>query len=361
MLSRKRILTVVGARPQFIKAAALSPALSGTGRFTECLLHTGQHFDAGMSDVFFRELGIPAPSVNLGIGGGSHGENTGRMIEALERVMVAERPDAVVVFGDTDSTLAAAISASKLGIVLAHVEAGLRSFRRAMPEEINRVVTDHVADVLYAPSAAAVGHLRREGIPDGRIVRCGDVMFDVVRRFAQEANERSTILSRLAIARGEYQLLTLHRQENTEDREALGRILAGVAQSPVPVIFPMHPRTRKTLAAFGLTLPSIIREVAPLGYLDMIQLLANARLVLTDSGGLQKEAYFVGRPCVTLRDETEWTELVGIGANVLVGSDTALISSTVRGDAWTVSDEPLYGRGNAAQEIAADLVMRIAS
>lgn len=354
-----RILTVVGARPQFVKAAALSPALSRTPGVTEILVHTGQHFDAGMSDVFFEEMRIPAPTVNLGIGGGSHGENTGRMIEALERVFLAEGPDAVIVFGDTDSTLAAAIATSKLGILLVHVEAGLRSFRRSMPEEINRVVTDHVADVLYAPSNAAVGHLLREGIDAAKVVRSGDVMYDVVRRFERLAAERSTILAREGLAAGGFHLLTLHRKENTDDRATLARILDGLSASPVPIVFPMHPRTRKMIAHFGLSLPPGVRVLEPLGYLDTLQLLANARLVLTDSGGVQKEAYFVRRPCVTLRDETEWTELVDAGANVIVGSDAARIGAVVASEPWAVPGPGIYGDGDAADCIATDLRRRL--
>ncbi len=322
-------------------------------------MHTGQHFDAGMSDVFFEEMGIPAPAVNLGIGGGSHGQNTGRMIEALETVLLAERPDAVVVFGDTDSTMAAALATAKLGITLAHIEAGLRSFRRGMPEEINRVVTDHVADVLYAPTEAAVGHLLREGIPDGRIVRSGDVMYDVVRRFGAIARARSRIMDTLGVADGGYHLLTLHRKENTDDRAVLERILTGLAASETPIVFPMHPRARKMLESFGLTLPAAVRAIEPLGYLDTLRLLSGARLVLTDSGGVQKEAYFAGRACVTLREETEWTELVDAGANVLAGSDPTLIADLVGREPWPVPSDGLYGSGDAADRIAADLLRRV--
>ena len=354
-----KVLTIVGARPQFVKAAALSPALARIGGLHEVIIHTGQHFDAGMSDVFFQEMGIPEPALNLGIGGGSHGENTGRMIEALERVIVAERPASVVVFGDTDSTLAAAIAASKLGVLLVHVEAGLRSFRRAMPEEINRVVTDHVADVLYAPSDAAVGHLRREGIADARIVRCGDVMLDVVRRFAPLAAERSTVLRDQGLVPGSFHFLTLHRKENIDDREVLGRILAGLSRSPLPILFPVHPRAAKMLAHFGLALPPTVRAMAPVGYLDSLRLLSTARLVLTDSGGVQKEAYFAERPCVTLREETEWTELTDAGANVLAGSDAERIGELLSGEPWPMPAPGIYGDGNAAERIAADLVGRL--
>jgi len=358
----KKILTVVGARPQFVKAAALSPSLATrAAEVAEVLVHTGQHFDDSMSDIFFREMRIPAPAYNLAIGGGTHGENTGRMIEAIEKVLLTERPDMVVVYGDTDSTLAAAVATSKLGILLAHVEAGLRSHRRAMPEEINRVVTDHVADVLYTPSAASNENLRREGIPADRIVEAGDVMFDVVKRFAALAAQRSPILAQLGVTPGIFHLLTLHRKENTDDKAVLQRILAGLAKSPMPIIFPMHPRTKKMLEAFGLELPTSVRPIEPLGYLDTLRLISTASLVITDSGGVQKEAYFVGQPCVTLRDETEWTELVDTGANVLAGSNSALIAELLGSDPWHPRVTGLYGDGRAADAIATDLLARVAN
>lgn len=356
----KKILTVVGARPQFVKAAALSPSLATRAPdLTEVLVHTGQHFDDAMSEIFFREMRIPTPAYNLAIGGGTHGENTGRMIEAIEKVLLLEQPSIVVVYGDTDSTLAAAVATAKLGIQLAHVEAGLRSNRRAMPEEINRVLTDHVADVLYTPSAASSDNLRREGIPPGRIVQVGDVMFDVVKRFTVLANERSRVLEYLGLSAGSFHLLTLHRKENTDDRAVLERILAGLADSPIPIIFPMHPRTRKMLNVFGLKLPMSVRPLEPLGYLDTLRLVSTASMVITDSGGVQKEAYFVGQPCVTLRDETEWTELVETGANVLAGSNSARIAELLASDPWRPAVSGLYGDGRAADVIAADLLSRV--
>jgi len=359
---KKKILTVVGARPQFVKAAALSPALAARAAdAVEVIVHTGQHFDDAMSDVFFREMRIPAPAYNLAIGGGTHGENTGRMIEAIEKVLVVERPDVVMVFGDTDSTLAAAIATSKLGILLAHVEAGLRSHRRAMPEEINRVVTDHVSDILYTPSAVSTATLRGEGIPAGRIVEAGDVMCDVVRRFTSMALERSRILHQLDLTPGAFHLLTLHRKENTDDEAVLRRILAGLDASPKPVIFPMHPRTTKMLAQFGLRLPSSVRAIEPTGYLDTLRLVSTAALIITDSGGVQKEAYFVGQPCIILREETEWTELVDTGANVLAGSDTARIATLLAAAPWSIPVQGLYGDGRAAEAIAWDLLDRLAA
>lgn len=354
------VVTVVGARPQFVKAAALSPCLRATGFIEESIVHTGQHFDHAMSDVFFHEMGIPSPAVNLGIGGGTHGQNTGRMIEGLERVFVERRPDAVLVYGDTDSTLAAAVAASKLGLRLAHVEAGLRSFRRAMPEEINRVLTDHVSDVLYAPSSRAVELLAKEGIVGGRVVNAGDVMFDVVKRFSTLAQERSDVLERLGLNSQKYQLLTLHRKENVDDPALLRRVLDAIGEAAQPTVFLVHPRTAKMLAEFQIQVSPLIQLVDPVGYLDMIRLIQNCSLVLTDSGGLQKEAYFLGRPCVTLRDETEWTELVDVGANKLVGTDPDRIAAALE-SMKTVGGVPggIYGQGHAAEIIALDLLARL--
>jgi UDP-GlcNAc3NAcA epimerase len=357
--SQKKIITVVGARPQFIKAAALSPHLAALPDLQEQIVHTGQHFDPGMSDVFFDELGIPSPYLNLNIGGGSHGQNTGRMIEALERVFIDESPDAVLVFGDTDSTLAAAIAAAKLGIVLAHVEAGLRSYRRAMPEEINRVLTDHAADILYAPSQTAVDHLRQEGIHPNKIVMSGDVMQDSVRNFVELAHKRSTVLQTLKLEPGQYQLMTLHRKENVDDPAALNRILRGVAAAGKPTVFLVHPRTAKRIDEFGITLPDCIRTTPPQGYLEMLALIQSSSVVLTDSGGLQKEAYFLNKPCITLRDETEWRELVDAGANVLTGSDTHRIAQALTEVNLIAMPQGIYGHGKASEVIALDLRARL--
>ena len=356
-----KLLTVVGARPQFVKAAALSPPLGRQMGVSEMIVHTGQHFDANMSDVFFTEMSIPEPRANLGIGGGTHGQNTGRMIEAIEAILLAEKPDAVIVFGDTDSTLAAAVATSKLAIPLAHIEAGLRSYRRTMPEEINRVVTDHLANYLYAPSAASADNLRREGIPGDRVVNSGDVMFDVVKLFTPIAKARSNVLDRLKLGTGSYNFMTLHRKENTDDRQTLRRILAGIAQSPVPVVFPIHPRTAKRMTEFGLAMPPVVVSIEPQGYLDTLCLEAGSRLIMTDSGGVQKEAYFHGVPCITLRDETEWTELVDCGANHLAGSDTDLIVSLLDRNDRIAVDPTIYGDGHAAERIVADLLVRLRS
>lgn len=354
-----RIVTVVGARPQFIKAAALSPCFADCGQVDEVIVHTGQHYDASMSDVFFEEMRIPRPKYNLGVGGGSHGQNTGRMIEGLEQILLEERPSAVLVFGDTDSTLAAAIAASKLGVYLAHVEAGLRSFRRAMPEEINRVLTDHVSDVLYASSKVAADHLMREGISTNKIVITGDIMCDTVRIFSSIAKEASQILGQLGLESGKYHLLTLHRKENTDELAVLQGVINGLAKSDLPIVFPVHPRTTDRIAKFGIALPNCVVKIDPLGYLDTLQLLSNCKLLLTDSGGMQKEAYFLGRPCVTLRDETEWTELVDQRVNVLVGASEKKIGEALRWSSWPSFVPGIYGDGMASRRIVDDLVRRL--
>ncbi|WP_120971580.1 UDP-N-acetylglucosamine 2-epimerase (non-hydrolyzing) [Comamonas sp. lk] len=355
-----KVITVVGARPQFVKAAALSPSLRATKMIDEIIVHTGQHFDHSMSDIFFHEMNIPAPTVNLGVGGGTHGQNTGRMIEGLEKVFLEHKPDGVLVYGDTDSTLAASIAASKLGLYLAHVEAGLRSFRRAMPEEINRVLTDHVSDVLYAPSAHAVELLAKEGISGEKVVNAGDVMFDVVNRFSSVAKNSSNVLERLCLHPQGYNLLTLHRKENVDDPEILRRVLDVIGVSRQPTVFLVHPRTAKMLDHFEINVSPLIQLVEPVGYIDMIRLIQNCSVVLTDSGGLQKEAYFLGRPCITLRDETEWTELVDVGANILVGTDPIKIEKAVE-SMISLNSVPygIYGQGNAADLISQDLLMRL--
>ena len=347
-----KILTIVGARPQFVKAAVVSQAISKSRGLKEILLHTGQHFDANMSDVFFEQLSLPPPAYNLGIGGGTHAQNTGRAMEGIEAVLLDERPDWVLVYGDTDSTLAGTLAAAKCHIPVAHVEAGLRSFNRRMPEEINRVVTDHIAEVLFAPSKSAVENLRREGIADDKVKMIGDVMVDAVHTFTAIAEKRSAVLSRLGLERGGYVLATLHRQENTDDPERLAAILAGFGQSEFPIVLPLHPRTRKRLDQLGLALPSTTTIIDPVGYLDMMVLEANAEVIATDSGGVQKEAYLHGVPCITLRDETEWTELVSIGANQLVGADARSIAAALGSARFPSVDRTIYGTGQASEAIA---------
>lgn len=361
----KKILSVVGARPQFIKAAAVSRVLRATRGLREVLVHTGQHYDDGMSGVFFRELGIPRPDRNLGIGSSRHGAQTGRMMESLERVIAREQPDWVLVYGDTNSTLAGALAAAKLKVPVAHVEAGLRSFNRAMPEEINRVVADHVSDLLFAPTRAAVDNLRRESIARGKIVETGDVMYDAALHYGQHAARRSRILRTLRLEAGEYVLATVHRAENTDDPHRLRVIFDALARlaREIPVVVPLHPRTRKALARRGWRPGAGLRVIEPVGYLDMVMLEQRARLLATDSGGVQKEAFFYRVPCATLRTETEWVELVHAGWNRLVPPFAAgevyrklrrMLSSFRRPRATPA----LYGTGDAARRIVRALRSR---
>jgi UDP-N-acetylglucosamine 2-epimerase len=348
-----KVVTVVGARPQFIKAAPVCKALRAAGH-TEYLAHTGQHYDYGMSQVFFDELGIPQPDINLEIGSGGHGWQTGQMLIRLEEVLLAQQPNWTLVYGDTNSTLAAALAAVKLRIPVAHVEAGLRSFNREMPEEHNRVLTDHVADLLFCPTQTAVDHLRNEGIITG-VHLVGDTMYDAVLQFSAIAQERSTILDRLGLQPKSYLLATVHRPYNTDVPENLRSILAAFGDIAEPIIFPVHPRTRKKImeldGAADNRQPANPRMIEPVGYLDMLALQQNARMILTDSGGIQKEAYWQGAPCVTLRTETEWVETVEAGWNVVVGADRARIVQAVRDFAPPAAPPLAYGDGRAADHI----------
>ena len=340
-----RIMTVVGARPQFIKAAAVSRAVAARDDIIEIMVHTGQHFDDNMSKVFFDELDIPPPAYSLDIHGGSHGDMTGRMLSALEAVMGKEHPDWVMVYGDTNSTLAGALAAAKLNFPVAHVEAGLRSFNRRMPEEINRVVADHLSTLLFCPTVQSVINLEREGITAG-VHHAGDVMYDATVFAAVRARERSTILENLRLAPGGYSLATIHRAENTDDPKQLRAVMDWLSNKAKerPIVFPVHPRTRDALARADIV-PQGVAMIDPVGYLDMARLLDGAVAVYTDSGGLQKEAYFHRKPCVTLRAETEWTELVECGWNRL----------------WTDPDYgprkevTEYGDGDAAGRILDDI------
>ncbi len=348
------ILTVVGARPQFIKAAPVSKAISAAGHW-EFLAHTGQHYDYGMSQVFFDELGLPQPAVNLEIGSGSHGWQTGQMLIRLEELIQRERPDWVLVYGDTNSTLAGALAAVKLRTPVAHVEAGLRSFNRAMPEEHNRVLTDHCADLLLCPTQTAVELLRREGVTNG-VHLTGDVMYDAALQFSALAEKRSTILTDLKLARGNYLLATVHRPYNTDEPENLRNLLEAFACLDEPVVFPVHPRTRKKIAELDLPLATcpLLRMIEPVGYLDMLMLERNARMILTDSGGIQKEAFFFAVPCVTLRPETEWVETVESGWNVLAHADKEMILAAVKDHAWpTGAPPPVFGDGHTSERIVA--------
>jgi UDP-GlcNAc3NAcA epimerase len=335
------ILTVVGARPQFIKAAPVSAALARVG-LREILVHTGQHFDAQMSDVFFDELGLRPPDHHLQINSLGHGAMTGRMLEALEQVMLEERPAKVLIYGDTNSTLAGALAAAKLNIPVAHVEAGLRSFNRRMPEEVNRVLADHASTFLFCPTHTAVANLNAEGISQG-VHLVGDVMYDATIAAAKRARERSSILDAQGLTQRGYAVATVHRAENTDDPERLTRILAWLegAAKECNLVMPVHPRTRKLLEARHWS-PKGVLLLPPVGYLDMTMLLANAAAVYTDSGGLQKEAYFHCVPCVTLRDETEWVETVKAGWNRLW---TQPARDVVRHD---IAE---YGAGDAADRI----------
>ncbi len=344
-----KIVSIVGARPQFIKCAPLSRAIRK--EYTEVLVHTGQHYDPEMSDVFFEDLQIPKPDYNLEVGSGTHGKQTGEILVRLEDVLLKERPDLVIVFGDTNSTLAGALAAVKLHIPVAHVEAGLRSFDRAMPEEINRVVTDHISDLLFCPTETAVVNLRNEGITKG-VFLTGDVMVDALEFNREIAEDRSHILEDLGLAPGHYLVLTVHRPANTDSRENMMSILGAAGNAGWPVVFPVHPRTRKVLERYGLwdRLPKDLIITPPLGYLDMIRLMAYAKKILTDSGGMQKEAYILGIPCITLRDTTEWVETLDGGWNVLVGADPARIIAET-GKVASGQHSACFGNGDSAGKI----------
>lgn len=338
-----KIVTVIGARPQFVKAAPLSLAFSNTNGIEEATIHTGQHFDENMSGIFFRELGLPQPAYNLDIHGGGHGQMTGRMLEAIEKILLVEKPHAVLVYGDTNSTLAGGLAAAKLHIPVIHVEAGLRSFNRAMPEEINRVTVDHLSDLLFCPTSTSVQNLEREGIVKG-VHQVGDLMFDATAALTPIAERHSNILAELPFSKGSYTVATIHRADNTDSAETLEAAISYTLDKAdgLPVVLPLHPRTKAVAAQFNLLLERPgLHVIDPLGYFDMLVLSKNAAQIFTDSGGLQKEAYFHGVPCVTLRSETEWVETIDAGWNRL----------------WTVADyasrRPIeeYGDGHAAREI----------
>ncbi len=352
-----KIVTVVGARPQFIKAAAVGRALRAPGAgHTEVLVHTGQHYDREMSDRFFEELAIPRPDYELGVGSGGHGWQTGQMLIHIEEVLQVERPAWVLVYGDTNSTLAGALAAAKLGIRVAHVEAGLRSFNRSMPEEHNRVLTDHCSDLLFCPTRGAAEQLAREGVTSGIHV-VGDVMFDAALQFAGLARERSTALQRLGLAPKTYALATLHRPYNVDDPERLRQVLDALGRLAMPVVFPVHPRTRSRLAEIGNPQSSILslQCIDPIGYLDMLALEQNAALILTDSGGVQKEAYFFATPCITLRPETEWVETVAAGWNRLAWGDADVVLEAARRPWPTEAPPPTFGDGQASEKIVVHL------
>ena len=343
-----KVVSIVGARPQFIKAAVLGRALRREHH--EVLVHTGQHYDEAMSQALFQELELPAPDYHLGVGSGSHGKQTGRMLERIEEVLLRERPDWALVHGDTNSTLAGALAAAKLGVRLGHVEAGLRSGNRRLPEEINRIVADHCSDLLFCPTATAVTNLHREGITAG-VREVGDVMYDLLLQHLPVAAEKSDVLERTGVLPGAYYLATVHRAANTDDPARLGDILEGLRSLDEPVVFPVHPRTRRAAESASLALSDGLTAVDPVGYGDMLVLQKNARCVLTDSGGVQKEAYLLAVPCVTLREETEWPETLDGGWNVLAGTDPERIAGAAMRPAPEGRPAPCFGDGRAAERI----------
>jgi len=355
-----RIVTVVGARPQFVKAAVVSKAFALQDGITELIVHTGQHYDAALSTVFFEEMRIPDPAYNLNVGSGPHGHQTGQMLAKVEEVLTAERPDAVLVYGDTNSTLAGALAAVKLGTPVAHIEAGLRSYNRQMPEEINPVLTDHASDLLFAPTLTATANLSKEGIPISRVHLTGDVMLDAVKEYEQ-ASRRRKILSALGVEPKKFVLATIHRAENTDDLNRLTTIFTALAKvsSEIRVVLPLHPRTRNALDRLGLLskVPNTLTLTDPVGYLDMLALEAGALVVVTDSGGVQKEACFCGVPCVTVREETEWPELIDAGWNTLAPpfSEEAVVSAVLASAGTRGSATAGFGDGTAATKIVSIL------
>ena len=349
-----KLFTVIGVRPHFIKAAPVSRAVRERG-VEEILVHTGQHHDPEMSTVFFEELGIPAPSHHLGIHGGTHGAMTGAMLEGLERLMISENPDAAMVYGDTNSTMAGALAAAKLHIPVVHVEAGLRSFNRRMPEELNRICTDHLASLLFCSSEEGVTNLKNEGITRG-VHLAGDVMADALQQAMAACRGNTERLERLTTPEERtegFALMTAHRAENTDDPARLAGLFEGLRRWGGRAVFPIHARTRNVMAQLGMSLPPNVRGIAPVGYFDMAALLEGCRMVATDSGGLQKEAYWANRPCIILRDETEWVEIVQSGWGVLAGADTTAITRALHTPPSASLHPQLYGGdGGAAQRIA---------
>ena len=353
-----KCISIIGARPQFIKAFAVSRELRPDHE--EVLVHTGQHYDEKMSDVFFEELGMPEPDYNLGVGSDTHGRQTAEMLEGIEAVIEDESPDVVLLYGDTNSTLAGAIAASKVDPLVAHVEAGLRSYNREMPEEINRVLADHASDLLFAPSESAAETLEQEGIIEG-IHAVGDVMYDAILWARDIAENESTILERVGFEENEFILSTVHRAGNTDDQERLKTIFDALSNAPLPVVLPVHPRTENRLKEYGMwkRATSKIEIIDPIGYLDFVRLLDASERVATDSGGVQKEAFYLDTPCVTTREETEWIETVENGWNVLVGRDRDAIDHELRHHERPPNKPEPYGDGNAAKRIVDRLATRI--
>lgn len=339
----------------------MSRVLKNSFNAMEIVIHTGQHYDTNMSNVFFQELNIPAPDYHLGIGGGNHGEQTGQMLSAIEKILIREQPEWVLVYGDTNSTLAGALAAAKLHIPIAHIEAGLRSFNKKMPEEINRVLTDHVSDYLFVPTESALKNLQNEGVPMNKVVLTGDIMYDAAIYYSELAKRKSSILKKLNLDTKSYCLATIHRAENTDDKQRLKEIFSGLEDvgKVSEIVLPLHPRTRKALEKINFNFNrSNILFTEPLGYLDMVMLEKHAKAIITDSGGVQKEAYFHKTPCITLRNETEWVELIQNGYNILVKdlSKTSQIILEKASEKIVWKQEGLYGDGNAALKIAKRLL-----
>jgi len=361
------IITITGARPQFIKTASVSRAIkknndiSGKTFIAEKILHTGQHYDDNMSRIFFEQLEIPEPQWNLNVGSASHGKQTGEMLEKIESVLLKEKPDICVVYGDTNSTLAGALAAAKLHFPIAHVEAGLRSFNKKMPEEINRLLTDHISRLLFCPTEVAVNNLKAEGVETGAH-KTGDVMYDSIIYYSQKArNITAKLLKKYNIQHKSFYLATVHRAENTDEKNHLSQIVQAfnrIAQPACPLILPLHPRTVKYIHKYDLRLTENVRILEPLSYLEMLALEENAKAILTDSGGIQKEAFCLGVPCITLRDETEWLETVQTGYNTLTGSDTQKIIQTIKDlkENRPLDIQKFYGDGKASEKIVEIIV-----
>jgi UDP-GlcNAc3NAcA epimerase len=343
-----KILTVVGARPQFIKAAAVSNIIRK--EHEEILVHTGQHYDENMSNIFFEELKIPRPDYNLEVGSGGHGTQTGAMLMKLEELYMKEKPDMVLVYGDTNSTFAGALCASKLLIPVAHIEAGLRSFNMNMPEEQNRILTDHISKYLFVPTISAVKNLSAEGITKG-VHNVGDVMYDATLNFTELSKEKSKIMQALNLYKEEFILTTIHRAENTNDINRLRNIIEALNESGQKIILPLHPRTKKYMEDYGLVFNNNIKIIDPIGYLDMISLEMHCKKIVTDSGGVQKEAFFMNKPCITMRDETEWVETVENGWNIIAGTDKAKILEGIVNFMPNKAQANIFGDGHAAEKI----------
>ncbi|MCX6250368.1 MAG: UDP-N-acetylglucosamine 2-epimerase (non-hydrolyzing) [Bacteroidetes bacterium] len=351
-----KIVTIIGARPQFIKAATVSRQFRGVPDIHEILVHTGQHYDENMSEVFFRELEIPLPDFNLGVGSGTHAYQTGMMMIKIEEVLLREKPDFTLVYGDTNSTIAGSLSSVKLHIPVAHVEAGLRSFNRSMPEEINRIVTDRISDLLFAPTTTAIKNLENEGLA-GNACFTGDVMYDSVLYYAASIRSNPEKFNTKGIP-GLYLLATIHRAENTDNPENILNILEAFSRIDYPVIFPVHPRTRKVISSIA-DIPSNVHVINPVGYLEMLKLTMNAHKVITDSGGLQKEAYFLGKQCITIRNETEWVETLHDHWNILTGTLPGKILEAIHSNIPISPRKTEFGNGKAGAVILEKLHGRV--